>query len=360
LSRTAPDLAARVRGAQPQLRRRLGHPTVLSVMVREANATLDPSRVAEVIAARAAEWLAAPAWLVVASHGVGEARVLASRGAWKGVDASARAVAAWVIRNGTAFGSPDVTKDRRLGTRGVPATAARRRTHLTAGHATIAVPLICRGRVFGAAVGLDRRPADREPALAPAIRRLLETALEPAAVALDNALRIARAEALSVTDDLTSLYNSRYLSQVLRRETKRASRSGRPLSLLFIDLDGFKEINDVHGHLYGSKALVEAAAVIRTSARETDMIARYGGDEFALVLPDTGSDGATAVGERIRERVAAHRFLQSEGLSIQLTTSVGVATLPDVATSAEGLIRAADMAMYRVKAQGKNGIEVAT
>ena len=103
-----------------------------------------------------------------------------------------------------------------------------------------------------------RRRGSRPPSLA-AIRLLLE----PAAAALDTALRLQRAEALSVTDDLTQLYNSRYLNQVLRREAKRASRSGRPLSLLFIDLDGFKSVNDAHGHLSGSRALVEAAAVIR-------------------------------------------------------------------------------------------------
>src|SRR5207248_1162428 len=100
------------------------------------------------------------------------------------------------------------------------------------------------------------------------------------------------------------------------RETKRASRSGRPLSLLFIDLDGFKSINDTHGHLAGSRALVEAAAVIRGSARETDVVSRFGGDEFALILPDTGGDGAHAVGERIRERLAAHSFLAGDGLDI--------------------------------------------
>ncbi len=137
----------------------------------------------------------------------------------------------------------------------------------------------------------------------------LLAAIEPGAIAIENALRVQRAEALSVTDDLTQLYNSRFLSQVLRRETKRASRSGRPLSLLFVDLDGFKSINDSHGHLFGSRALVEAAGVIRASARETDMVARFGGDEFALILPDTGSDGAVSVGERVRDRIAAFSFL---------------------------------------------------
>jgi two-component system cell cycle response regulator len=129
--------------------------------------------------------------------------------------------------------------------------------------------------------------------------------------------------------------------------------------LLFIDLDGFKTVNDTHGHLYGSRALVEAAAVIRNSARETDVVARFGGDELARVVPGTGGEGAFAVGERIRERLAAYRFLAGDHLDIHLTASVGVATLPDVAASSEELMQAADKAMYAVKESGKNGIQAA-
>jgi diguanylate cyclase (GGDEF)-like protein len=251
-------------------------------------------------------------------------------------------IAGWVMQRGEDFVTADLRGDTRL-------------RDATIG-SVIAFPLTCRGRRVGALIGLDRVASSREPRMALSNLRAVRVLLEPAAVALDNALLLKRAEALSVTDDLTHLYNSRYLDQVLRRETKRASRSGRPLSLLFIDLDGFKSVNDTHGHLYGSRALVEAAAVIRGSARETDVAARFGGDEFAIVLPDTGSDGAFAVGERIRERLAAHLFLADDGLNMHLTGSVGVATLPDVANSAEELLAAADKAMYQVKDRGKNGI----
>src|SRR5712671_6489990 len=347
ISLTTPglDLATRLRVFQRALRSRVERRDALIDIVRAVNTTLEPPKIGELVVERAATWVPAPCWAVVCADLSGQLSVLADRGLAPDMGPAVYAIAGWVMNRGQEFVSADLTRDSRV-------------THPAVG-AVISFPLSCRGRRVGALVGLDRLASEREPRLSPTMLRAVRLLLEPASVALDSALLLKRAEALSVTDDLTHLYNSRYLNLVLRRETKRASRSGRPLSLLFLDLDGFKAVNDTHGHLFGSRALVEAAAVIRGSARETDVVARFGGDEFALVLPDTGSEGAFAVGERVRDRLAAHHFLGADGLNIHLTASVGVATLPDVAASAEELVQAADKAMYLVKRYAKNAIHAA-
>jgi diguanylate cyclase (GGDEF)-like protein len=339
-----PDLATRLRHSQRALKSRLGKPDTQLALTRAAHATLDPEKIGELVLGQAFEWLEATSSAVLALGHDGQVILVAGRGLGGGLSAVATEVASWVFRTGREFATADLRRDTRVeGSCG----------------AAVAIPLRGRSKTVGALVVLERAASAAEPRMVAGVAELMITALEGPAVALDNALTLQRVEALTVTDDLTQLYNSRYLNQVLRREAKRASRSGRPLSLLFIDLDGFKGVNDTHGHLAGSAALVEAADVIRRSARETDVVARFGGDEFALILPDTGSEGAAAVGERVRERIADHAFLRSKGLNIHLSVSVGVATLPDVAASAEELVRAADVAMYRVKESGKNNVYIA-
>jgi diguanylate cyclase (GGDEF)-like protein len=337
------DLAARLKGRLRTLRARLEHRDAIIESVRESNETLDPKRVAEWLVRQANDWIPAPCWAVIAHDVNGQLNVIADSGLAPNLGPALWASANWIFRHGVEFASRDLAEDSRA-TAGAIGTA-------------IGFPLICRHRTVGALVGLDPTPSTAVPSLGPSLVLAVRTVLEPAATALDNATALQKAEALSVTDDLTRLYNSRYLNQALRRETKRASRTGRPLSVLFLDLDGFKMVNDNHGHLAGSKALAETAVIVRGCARETDVVARFGGDEFALILPETGHEGAMAVATRIRDRVAAAQFLASDGLTVHLTVSVGVATLPDSAGSAEELLRAADAAMYQVKASGKNGVQ---
>lgn len=336
------DLSTRLRRFQTILRRHLAKPDVMAEVYRSVNVSVEPKKVADALVGHAARWLPVPAWAVIVPDESAVAKVVASRGLTARLQRGALALGKWVVRRGDDAISADLSNDRRT-PKGPPVAA-------------LGFPMVSRGRTVGALIGLDLTKSERALLLGGPLLDAVGMLLEPAAVAFENAVNLKRAESLSVTDDLTRLYNSRFLGLVLRRETKRTSRSGYPLSMLFIDMDGFKIVNDNHGHLYGSRALVEAAQVIKVSARETDVVARFGGDEFAVVLPDTDTEGAKAVGERVRDEIAAHKFLASAGFDIRLTASVGVATLPGVASNADGLLQAADRAMYEVKAQGKNGI----
>jgi diguanylate cyclase (GGDEF)-like protein len=220
----------------------------------------------------------------------------------------------------------------------------------------LGAPLISRGRVIGA---VELRNRGDGGAFGAEDQRALLGMVEPAAIVIDNALLFQRSQELSVTDDLTKLFNSRYLNDTLAREIKRARRYGAQVSLIFLDLDGFKTVNDQHGHLVGSRTLIEVGQVLREAVREIDVVSRYGGDEFTVVLPQTGPEGAYTIAERIRQAIAARVFMERAGIKVHLTASLGVASFPKPCDSPEELIQAADRAMYAVKAGGKDGVGVA-
>ncbi|MFQ5719799.1 MAG: GGDEF domain-containing protein [Acidobacteriota bacterium] len=162
-----------------------------------------------------------------------------------------------------------------------------------------------------------------------------------------------------MTDDLTRLYNVRYLNGFLIREIRRCRRYGFPASLIFLDMDGFKTVNDRFGHLAGSQTLTEVGQVLRQTVRDIDVVVRYGGDEFVIVLPQTDAAGAMVIAERIRHRVSKATFLPGMGLSVHLTASLGVSVFPELGATRDELIHSADAAMYRVKGAGKNGVQLA-
>lgn len=222
----------------------------------------------------------------------------------------------------------------------------------------LALPLVCGERVHGVLEGIRGRPGSRS--FSPSEMAFLKTLTTPIAAALSNSVRVAEAERLSQTDELTRLHNARYLRQFLVNEMKRARRFGSKISALFIDLDDFKTVNDLHGHLVGSHALMEVASVILPSVRDTDCVVRYGGDEFVVILPETSVHEAVRVADRIRDKVERHRFTGGRRLQIRLTSSIGLAVFPDDALSPHQLIACADRAMYAAKAANKNCVRVMT
>ncbi len=165
---------------------------------------------------------------------------------------------------------------------------------------------------------------------------------------LDNSRLFVQVQQLAISDPLTGLANYRHLIDVLEAEIERSGRTGREFSVLLLDLDGLKSVNDRFGHLIGSQALRRLAEVLRVHSRAVDTPARYGGDEFALVMPETGTQSARFVANRIRERLAT----QAEQPNI--TVSVGVAVYPSSGMTAERLLMAADEALYAMKQEAKN------
>jgi diguanylate cyclase (GGDEF)-like protein/putative nucleotidyltransferase with HDIG domain len=185
---------------------------------------------------------------------------------------------------------------------------------------------------------------------------LLMTVAHEAAVVVENAQLYAQARERANTDELTGLFNHRYFHQRLDEEIARSSRFGHIFSLIFLDLDLFKTYNDVHGHLAGDDILSQVARHIKFTIRRTDIGVRYGGDEFAVILPQTSLDGARTLAERMRKRIEA----QTDSISVPLTCSIGIACWPADGVMREEIVRSADAALYYAKQTGRNRICLAS
>ncbi|MGZ6826584.1 MAG: diguanylate cyclase [Mycobacteriales bacterium] len=210
----------------------------------------------------------------------------------------------------------------------------------------VVVPLLRRDRPLGALV--LQLPGVRSAGLDPRVLAYLQRAARAAAYALGREQRLVELERLAATDPLTKVANRRTFEACLERELARAVRSGEQVSLVILDLDHFKAVNDTHGHPAGDEALRNVAAALAITCREFDTAARYGGEEFAVVLPSCGPEEGLLIADRLRQAVAAAPAVSA------MTASAGVATFPDHAGDAEGLVLAADAALLQSKRSGRD------
>lgn len=248
----------------------------------------------------------------------------------------------WVAQNGAPLLAADAMRDPRA--INVPGTVDEESS-------VIVVPALVDAEV--AAVIRISRPGLHQ--YKPEDLQLAQILANQVGVALQNARLYQEAHRLSVTDELTELNNARYLETRIVEEVARARRYGHRISLLLVDSDSLKRVNDTYGHQQGNALLRAMAAAIRESVRATDIACRYAGDEFVVLMPETDAEQAAVVAERVRLAIES-RGLDVDGQRVWVTASAGVATFPDHARDAEELVRKADQAMYQAKARGKNRV----
>jgi diguanylate cyclase (GGDEF)-like protein len=213
--------------------------------------------------------------------------------------------------------------------------------------ALLCVPVIIKDRILGVIRLLN---TDRRTVFSDADVHLLEHGADYVAIAIERAFLYEKLK----NDELTSLYNMSYIRQAIDMEIERSKRFNSVFSLIFMDMDNFKKVNDKYGHLVGSRVIVEIAQLLQLNVRKLDIVSRYGGDEFVIILPQTSREVGFLVAERLRKLIEKNLYLKHESYSIRLTASLGVASYPYNAKKKEELLRLADNAMYSGKFLTKN------
>jgi diguanylate cyclase (GGDEF)-like protein len=254
-------------------------------------------------------------------------------------------IGGWVAEHGEVVLIEDVTREPRFG--------LGKESWYDGARSIVCVPVKGRGRVLGAIelVNTSNNQYFHEDDIP-----ILANLADYAAIALENARYVQRIHELTITDDCTALYNARHLNFVLDAEVYRSVRYGYEFSVIFIDLDHFKQVNDTHGHLAGSKLLSRVGTLIKGHLRLIDYAFRYGGDEFVVLLPQTPKRNALSVVCRLREILNSTVFLEEEGLNVRVTASFGVAGFPVDARTRKDLLYLADEAMYLVKNTTRDNI----
>ncbi|HEY0760525.1 MAG TPA: sensor domain-containing diguanylate cyclase [Acidisarcina sp.] len=267
-------------------------------------------------------------------------------------------IAGWVAQHGETLIVPELKLDPRFSSTdrsSLPGNGTRSsKGGAVIPHSAICIPLRSRLKTLGV-IQLFNCPVET---LTDYTISFLHVLCDYAAIAIENARAVQRIQELTITDDCTTLFNVRYFYERLEDEIEDSRRSKRPLSLIFIDLDYFKQINDEHGHLTGSRLLSEVGQRLQGGVRAVDSAFRYGGDEFVVLLPATGKEQAMEVARRLQEIVRGRPF-PLEGKLLEVRASFGVATFPDCGNTVHEIISQADKAMYRIKNSTRNGISAA-
>jgi diguanylate cyclase (GGDEF)-like protein len=217
-------------------------------------------------------------------------------------------------------------------------------------HAAIAAPLMIGERLLGV-IGIMN--SDRNRTFSSSDKDLMHLFAQQAAIAVENAQLFEEKERQARVDITTNIYNRRGLLELGKRELDRAHRYERPLAAMMIDIDRFKRVNDSHGHAIGDLVLKELAHLLESNIRTIDILGRYGGEEFVILLPETSPESAYEIAERLRKKVSDHTF-KPESLKLHITISIGLAFSSGENSGLQDLIRRADDAMYRSKGAGRN------
>ena len=258
-------------------------------------------------------------------------------------------IAGWVAQHGEVVIVPDTSKDTRFF--GKVDEKTRMETQ-----SIVAVPVRFRDTCLGV---IELINCVGPEGFDPRDLKLLEALSDFAAIALENARHVKRIHELTIKDDCTSLYNARHMGFILDTEIYRSQRYNYEFSIVFIDLDHFKQVNDTHGHLVGSRLLAEMGDALKGNCRLIDFAFRYGGDEFVILLPQTSKENAINVAQRLHRLIRETVWLSKEGLNIRITPSIGLAAYPMDSKTKEGLLHLADEAMYLVKNKNRDSVAAA-